>query len=60
MMTFLIYSPSSSVDPGITSRDEYEKVARDIRYSFYQEVIKEANTGAFRVIVVFVIVIWIC
>ena len=23
---------------GITNRDEYEKVARDIRYSFYKEV----------------------
>eukprot|EP01034_Spumella_vulgaris_P030676 gene30676-37927_t len=33
----------NEVTRGITSRDEYEKVARDIRYQFYQEVVGEVT-----------------
>ena len=28
---------------GVTNRDEYEKVARDIRYSFYKQCMAEAS-----------------
>lgn len=30
---------------GVTNRDEYEKVARDIRYSFYKQCMAEAATA---------------
>ena len=31
----------SEVTRGVTGRDEYEKISRDIRYSTYQAVLKE-------------------
>ena len=35
------------VTRGVTNRDEYEKVARDIRYSFYKQCMAEASaTGS--------------
>lgn len=37
----------NEVTRGITERDAYEKVSRDIRYGFYTEVINAALTGEF-------------
>jgi tRNA(Ile)-lysidine synthase TilS/MesJ len=37
----------NEVTRGITDRDAYEKIARNIRYSFYEECIQEALQGAF-------------
>jgi len=34
------------VTRGVTSRDEYEKVARDIRYAFYRQCRAEALSGS--------------
>lgn len=37
----------NEVTRGITERDAYEKIARNIRYGFYQECIQEALAGSF-------------
>jgi tRNA(Ile)-lysidine synthase TilS/MesJ len=37
----------NEVTRGITDRDAYEKISRNIRYSFYQECISEALNGGF-------------
>ena len=35
------------VTRGVTNRDEYEKVARDIRYSFYKQCMAEASAAGY-------------
>lgn len=37
----------NEVTRGVTSRDDYEKISRHIRYAFYQVTIEEALQGAF-------------
>lgn len=36
----------NEVTRGITDREEYEKVSREIRYSFYKDVLRETNCSA--------------
>lgn len=35
----------SEVTRGITDRDQYERMSRDIRYSFYRDTIASVNNG---------------
>lgn len=44
--TITAFSGSAQVKRGVTARDEYEKIARDIRFNAYKSALEERGEGA--------------